>query len=193
MNYVTIDFETAYLGKGSACALAISTSNGETIIDEWYHFIKPYSMRFDLNNVRINGIYPDMVESEPTFPYYFVDIYKRLEGQIVFAHNARFDMSVLADALALYDLPEIPFFYGDTVAIARKLWKNLSNHKLNTVAAYLHFDFTHHQAMEDAYACEWIVRQALKETGTITVEDMMNELNLPLKAFSIKKFLLSKK
>ncbi len=192
MNYVTIDFETAYLGKGSACALAISTSNGETIIDEWYHFIKPYSMRFDLNNVRINGIYPDMVESEPTFPYYFVDIYKRLEGQIVFAHNARFDMSVLADALALYDLPEIPFFYGDTVAIARKLWKNLSNHKLNTVAAYLHFDFTHHQAMEDAYVCEWIVRQALKETGTITVEDMMNELNLPLKAFSIKKFSLSK-
>ena len=63
MNYVTIDFETAYLGKGSACALAISTSNGETIIDEWYHFIKPYSMRFDLNNVRINGIYPDMVLS----------------------------------------------------------------------------------------------------------------------------------
>ena len=117
MNYVTIDFETAYLGKGSACALAISTSNGETIIDEWYHFIKPYSMRFDLNNVRINGIYPDMVESEPTFPYYFVDIYKRLEGQIVFAHNARFDMSVLADALALYDLPEISFFYGDTVCL----------------------------------------------------------------------------
>lgn len=187
VSYVTIDFETAYRGKGSACALGISTGNGQELQEEWYRLIKPYSMRFDVNCVRVNGIYPDMVENEKPFSAYWADIACRLEGNIVFAHNARFDMGVLSDVLDLYDLPDIHFRYGDTVEVARKLWSHLPNHRLGTVAEFLCFSFHHHQAMDDANACEWIVRQALREVGTDSVEEMMRVLKLPLKPFIVKR------
>lgn len=82
------------------------------------------------------------------------EVAERLEGSIVFAHNARFDMGVLASVLDVYDLPDIHFLYGDTVAVSRMLWKELPNHKLDTVAGSLGYDFNHHQALDDARACE---------------------------------------
>lgn len=187
MKYAAIDFETAYWGPGSACSLGISVSDGEKITDEWYRLIKPYSMKFDLDCVRVNGIYPDDVEKEPPFPFYWKEVAERLEGSIVFAHNARFDMGVLASVLDVYDLPDIHFLYGDTVAMARVLWKELPNHKLGTVAESLGYDFHHHQALDDARACGLIVQKAIEMTNAASVEMMMDKLNLPLKSFAVKR------
>ncbi len=187
MNYAAIDFETAYWGPGSACSIGISVSNGREITDEWYHLIRPHSMKFDIGCVRVNGIYPDDVENELPFPAFWEEVATRLEGNIVFAHNARFDMGVLASALDIYDLPDIHFLYGDTVAVARALWKGLPNHKLDTVAGSLGFDFEHHQALADARACELIVRKAIEKTEAASVREMMALLKLPLKKFSVKR------
>ena len=134
MKYAAIDFETAYWGPGSACSLGISVSDGNEITEEWYRLIRPYRMNFDPICMRVNGIYPDDVEKEPAFPAFWKEVAERLEGSIVFAHNARFDMGVLASVLDVYDLPDIHFLYGDTVAVSRMLWKKLPNHKLDTVA-----------------------------------------------------------
>ena len=68
IRYVAIDFETAYWGPGSACALGITTSNGTKITDEWYRLIRPHSMNFDSGCVRVNGIRPEDVENEMPFP-----------------------------------------------------------------------------------------------------------------------------
>ena len=150
MKYAAIDFETAYWGPGSACSLGISVSDGNEITEEWYRLIRPYRMNFDPICMRVNGIYPDDVEKEPAFPAFWKEVAERLEGSIVFAHNARFDMGVLASVLDVYDLPDIHFLYGDTVAVSRMLWKELPNHKLDTVAGSLGYDFNHHQALDDA-------------------------------------------
>ena len=164
MKYAAIDFETAYWGPGSACSLGISVSDGNEITEEWYRLIRPYRMNFDPICMRVNGIYPDDVEKEPAFPAFWKEVAERLEGSIVFAHNARFDMGVLASVLDVYDLPDIHFLYGDTVAVSRMLWKELPNHKLDTVAGSLGYDFNHHQALDDARACEMIVRKAVEKT-----------------------------
>ena len=91
MNYIAIDFETAYWGPANACSLGIVTSDGEKVIDEWYHLIRPLSMNFDAQCQKVNGISPADVAEEPAFPLLFEEIRKRLEGQVVFAHNARLD------------------------------------------------------------------------------------------------------
>ena len=175
MKYAAIDFETAYWGPGSACSLGISVSDGHEITDEWYRLIKPYRMNFDPACVQVNGIYPDDVENEPAFPAFWQEVAQRLEGSIVFAHNARFDMGVLASVLDVYDLPDIHFLYGDTVAVSRMLWKELPNHKLATVAGSLGYDFRHHQALDDARACEMIVRKAVEKTEAATVKETASE------------------
>lgn len=187
MKYIAIDFETAYWGPGNACSLGIVTSNGEEITDEWFHLIHPLSMNFDTGCMKVNGIHPEDVMNEETFPAFWKDIATRLEGSIVFAHNARFDMGVLASAIASYDLPDIHFHYGDTVMLSRKLWPDMENHKLNTVAGLLGFDFNHHQALDDARACEYIVRKALEEKKSPSPEALLKETGQVLRRFAIDR------
>lgn len=187
MKYIALDFETAYWGPANACSLGIVTSDGQEIIDEWYHLIQPLHMNFDAGCMKVNGIHPEDVAQEETFPAFWKDIAMRLEGGIVFAHNARFDMGVLASALATYDLPDIHFCYGDTVVLSRKLWPDMENHKLNTVAESLGFDFTHHQALDDARACEYIVRKALEEKKSPSPELLLKETGQTLKRFRIDR------
>lgn len=185
--YAAIDFETAYWGPASACSLGIVISDGRQIVDEWYHLIQPASLDFNAGCIMVNGIYPEDVAEEKRFPAFFEEIASRLEGTIVFAHNARFDMGVLASALDTYHLPDIHFLYGDTVTLSRKLWADMKNHKLNTVAGGLGFDFRHHQALDDARACEYIVRKALEESESSTIEEMMRKTGQKLKTFTVKR------
>ena len=187
MNYVAIDFETAYWGPANACSLGIVTSNGRTITSEWYHLIHPFYMKFDADCQKVHGIMAEDVEDAPTFQDIFEEICSRLEGQIVFAHNARFDMSVLASSIATYDLPDLHFTYADTVPLSVKLWPDMENHKLNTVAETLGFDFHHHHALDDARACEYIVRAALTEKSLSSPKELLKETGEPLRTFSIDR------
>lgn len=187
MKYAAIDFETANYDRASACSLGIVLSDGEKVTDEWYRLIRPPQMKFDENCMMVNQIHPEMVEHEPEFPAFWEDIARLLEGTIVFAHNARFDMGVLAATLDWYDLPDIHFRYGCTVKLSRAIWKQMANHKLNTVAGNLGFSFHHHQALDDARACEYIVRKALAETHAETVEAMMKAAGQTLSPFAVKR------
>lgn len=187
LKYAALDFETAYWGPANACSLGIVVSNGKEIVDEWYHLIRPMTLKFDAGCMKVNGIHPEDVAEEEPFPFFWDEIARRLEGTIVFAHNARFDMGVLASALDFYHLPDIHFRYGDTVVLSRKLWNDMENHKLNTVAENLGFSFNHHQALDDARACEYIVRKALEETGLPSVEALMKVTGQNLKRFAVKR------
>lgn len=187
MKYTAIDFETAFWGKGNACSLGIVVSNGKELTDEWYQLIRPLHLEFEEECMRVNGISPEDVKDKPEFPFFQDKIYDLLTDTVVFAHNAPFDLGVLASTIDQYELPDIHFLYGDTVEISRILWKNLVNHKLNTVANFLNFKFTHHQALDDARACEWIVRHAMFETNSKNVKEMMEKIGLKLKPFEIKR------
>ena len=186
-KYIALDFETANSTRASACSLGIVVSNGTEITDSWYRLIHPPEMRFDPKCVRIHHIEPSMVEDEPEFPAFFHDISSLLTGNIIFAHNAGFDMAVLSAMLDWYGLPPISFHYGCTVELSRALWPDMENHKLNTVANTLGFTFPHHQALADAAACEFIVRSALSETEAPDAQALMKKAKLPLKNFSVKR------
>ncbi len=187
MKYAAIDFETANSTRASACSLGIVLSDGKAVIDSWYHLIRPPIMRFDPNCMRVNHIEPSMVENEPEFPAFYPIITSLLEGNIVFAHNAKFDMSVLSAMLDWYGLPSLTFHYGCTVELSRVLWPNMINHKLNTVAGDLGFSFSHHQALDDAKACEYIVRQALLEKKSPNAASLMRSAGLSLKPFTVHR------
>jgi DNA polymerase-3 subunit epsilon len=92
-----------------------------------------------------------------------------IESDLLVAHNASFDMGVLAaSATAISkELPEI--FYGCSLKIARKTY-NLDSYRLNAVAyAVGHEEFEHHNALADSEACARIVIHAANRHG---VEDL---------------------
>ena len=55
------------------------------------------------------------------------------------------------------------FSYADTVKIARRVWPELENHKLNTIADHLNVRFKHHDALEDAKMCAAILIRAAEK------------------------------
>lgn len=187
MFYKAIDFETADRTKASACAVGLVEGDGTKIGEEYYTLIRPPRMVFSDECIRIHQIHPADVENAPEFPALWKKMAGQMEGAVVFAHNAPFDMGVLSAMLDWYDLPELHFRWGCTVNLSRKLWKDMPNHKLNTVASILGFSFHHHQALDDARACEFIVRKGLEKTESSTVEEMMEKVGQTLHPFTVRR------
>lgn len=181
INFTAIDFETANKYANSACSLAAVTIQDNTCANEAYTLIKPPFMVFSPDNVRIHGITSDQVADNPQFDVLWNDIRPHLEGQILVAHYAVFDTRVLRSLIKTYNLPGITAKYACTVEISRKVWPDLRNHKLDTVAGFLGFSFHHHQALDDARACAVIACKAAAKVGASSMEELMDTLGLSFK------------
>ncbi len=183
MNFVAIDFETANKNFSSACALGLLEVKNGKIREEKYWLIKPPTLFFEPFHTYIHGIRAETVANELRFDELWPDISPFIENKLVFAHNTAFDISVLRSVLKKYGLKEPDFEYACTVQIARKTWPFLESYKLDKIAGFLGVDFKHHNALEDAYACSEIVKQACMEKGIEQVEELLMRLQLKKKVF----------
>ena len=85
-----------------------------------------------------------------------------IEGLPLVAHNKAFDESCLRAAFRCYqmDYPEYPFLC--TLTTSRKVFPNLENHQLHTVAQECGYVLeNHHHALADAEACAAIAIKIL--------------------------------
>lgn len=179
MNFTVIDFETANSKRASACALGIVRVENGVIIEQDAWLIKPDDMRFDGMNIAIHGIRPEQVVNEPEFNELFNKIFKeKLENQLVVAHNASFDMSVLRKSLELYGIEFPTFDYLCTVKVAQKTWVDLHNHKLDTMSRFLNFDFKHHDALDDCLACANVLIKACEKENVTSPLALADKLKL---------------
>jgi DNA polymerase-3 subunit epsilon len=163
-----IDFETANADRGSICSVGVVVIRNGVMFRPREVLIKPHcSCRyFSPFNIQIHGITPDRVCDAPEWGEFFPKLAPYLEGATVVAHNAAFDISVLRKGLELYGLPTPHFDFFCTCKAAKRLWPELENHKLNTLAARFGHQFRHHNAAEDAEAAAVILNAMFKETGT---------------------------
>lgn len=162
---VAIDFETANELRTSACSIGVAwIENGRVTATE-EHLIRPREMRFNPFNSAIHGIRADDVADAPEFPAVWAGLRDRLEGRLVLAHNAAFDLSVLRHTLTDYGLDWPACSYLCTVVLARRAWPTLTAHKLNHLADFLGIALDHHHAGSDAEACGRIALAATRELG----------------------------
>ena len=179
MNFTVIDFETANSKRASACALGIVRVENGRIVDKEAWLIKPDDMRFDGMNIGIHGIRPEHVINASEFGELYQEIFgDKLRDQLVVAHNASFDMSVLRKSLELYDIEFPSFDYLCTVKLAQKTWPNLDNHKLNTLSDFLEFKFKHHDALDDCLACANVMIKACASEGVHSPKDLASKLKV---------------
>lgn len=172
MNIVSIDFETANEKRFSPCAIGIVVARDGKIVDEFYSLIDP-QMEFSPFNIDIHGITPKDVKDAPTFPELWPTLQRYLANNLVVAHNASFDMSVIRHTLDYYNLPYPEMDYICTRNIAKRVWPNLMNHKLDTIARYYKIMFEHHHALEDARVCWKVLLQAMIYHQTTSVETLL--------------------
>lgn len=164
MNFTVIDFETANSKRASACSIGIVKVVDDICVLEKEWLIKPPTMDFNWRNIQIHGIRPEDVVDAPTFDeLYKKELKQILEGELIVAHNASFDISVLRHMLDYYQIDYPTFDYLCTVKISQKTWRHLSSHRLNLVSDYLGFNFKHHNALEDCLACSNLLVNACLE------------------------------
>ena len=152
MKVATLDFETANSQRNSACALGVSLIDNQQILETNYWLFKPIG-GFDYMNTIVHGLTMADVYNKPTFDQSWPEIAEYIKDRVLIAHNAAFDMSVLRKTLEAYGLQKPQATYSCTMRMAKKLWPQHYNHKLDTLCQHFNFELQHHNAASDALAC----------------------------------------
>lgn len=152
-RYIAFDVETPNYANDRISAIGISVIEGGRVTGDFYTLVNPEA-RFDPFNIRLTGITPKMVADKPAFPALWEQIEPLFSSGVLIAHNAPFDMRVLAQCLSDYRIEWQPFpRYACTCAMGRSCYPNLRDHKLDTLCDYLRLDLDHHNAGSDSRAC----------------------------------------
>jgi DNA polymerase III subunit epsilon len=171
-------FETANEQRSSPCSIGLVVVQNGEIVKSLSCLICPPELRFNAINIAIHGIKPHDVAGEPEFPQIWEALRCYLEGNVLVAHNAAFDMSVLNRTLEHYGIPHAPFNCHCTCKISKRVWPRLYDRKLDSVARKLGIRFKHHDACEDARACAEIARQACLETESASLGELAEKIGL---------------
>lgn len=179
-DYYAIDFETANDSLDSACSIGIvGVKDSQVMVREHYYF-HPHQ-NFSEFNISIHHITPEMVYGLDDFSKVWPKIYMYFDNSTIVCHNASFDMSVLKALIERYHLknPNVEFFC--TYKLSKAIWgyeDGFVNHKLDTLARYLDIDFSHHDALDDAYVCAMVANRILRVEQSATLKEASRKLQI---------------
>ena len=129
---------------------AVKIKNGK-IIDRFSEFVNP-GVSIPQFIQELTHITNETVKDAPPIEVVLPKFIEFCEGGILIAQNADFDMSFIIHAMGKMDI-EDQFTYIDTLEIARRLFPDLKNYRLNTLAEALDVRLVqHHRAVYDAEA-----------------------------------------
>ena len=152
-RFVVFDVETPNARNDRMSSIGVAVVEGGKIVESFSSLVNP-EVRFDPFNIRLTGITPQMIYDSPTFPELWREVGERMESGTLVAHNAAFDMGVLAKCLRAYEMPAPAYLpYACTVQMGRRCYPGLSDHKLDTMCGYLGIPLDHHRADSDSLAC----------------------------------------
>ena len=156
-RYIVFDVETPNSHNDRMSAIGITVIEGDAIVDSFYSLVNPET-HFDDFNIKLTNIMPDMVADKPNFRELWQQIEPMMNSGLLVAHNARFDMSVLAKCLLAYAIQWHPYaYYTCTCEMGRACYPELDHHKLNTLCEYLNIELDHHDAGSDSAAAAMLL------------------------------------
>jgi DNA polymerase-3 subunit epsilon len=164
MDFVALDFETANEQRSSVCEIGLSFVEKDLVVETRSWLVRPAGNQYSAYNVSIHGITPEDTLDKPEFDEIWEELRFLIEGKVVVAHNAAFDMYVLRDVLNLYglDYPNINTLCSCT--LARKVFPGLLSYSLAPVCDYLDIPLiNHHRAGNDSEACAEICMRAFEK------------------------------
>ena len=188
-NFIAIDYETANSSYLSACALGVSVVIEGEVTETFATFVKPPKefAEFDPFNVMIHGIKPADVKGAPLFS----DVWERVESFTskyelpIACHYSGFDIRVTQALLKHYNKQFTVIRFYDTYTIARKLWPQLINHKLDTLAETFGIELTHHDAASDAETCARIAIRQMHELDKNSLYEVAQNYGYKLGLLSV--------
>ncbi|RNI32015.1 DNA polymerase III subunit epsilon [Rufibacter immobilis] len=179
MNFITLDFETATPERDSPCEIGLTFVRNGQIAETESWLIKPKSYPyFNGMNISIHGIKPQDVKNSPEFDQLWRELHPLLQNQLVIAHNASFDMSVLRATLNTYRLPFPELHYACSVQFSKQVWQGLPQYDLKSLCNRHGIQFKHHRAAADSYACAELTLRALEQVNCHHLTDFPEKLKI---------------
>lgn len=156
-RFIVFDVETPNRKNDRISAIGITVVEDGKILGGYYHLIDPET-HFDDFNIYLTGISPETVKGKPNFKEFWRLAEPVMSSGTLIAHNAPFDMGVLAKCLRDYGIEwKETVSYACTVCISKKALPQLPNHKLNTISEYLGLQLDHHNAASDSNAAACVL------------------------------------
>lgn len=153
VNFTAIDFETANWRRASACSIGMVKVRDGEIVDKFYSLIKPDPFEFSPINSRIHGIKMEDCTEAPTFAELLPTIKDWLHGQIIVAHNAPFEKSILNHLQASLGIDLEIKDYLCSMYLCQVAYHHLDKYDLKNICSnVLGKELNHHHAYEDALA-----------------------------------------
>lgn len=178
LNFVAIDLETATQRRNSICEIGITIVKDATIVESKSWLVEPPDNFFQPFNIAIHHITPELTENAPTFPQVWQEVSEYLNGQVVVAHNASFDMYVLKDTFDTFEIPYPQFDYYCSYRLAQKVIKGLSSYSLPLLCNSLDIKFgTHHRAENDSVGCAEIFIKCVSRAGVRSLQELQSKFN----------------
>ncbi len=156
MRFAAIDVETPN-GEGiRMSAIGVTVVEDGAVTDEFYTLVDPETY-FERFNTLLTGIDEEAVRGAPTFAEAWERIRPMLDGAVLAAHNATFDLGVLKNCLRAYCLDwEECVAYVCTARMGRRLLPGM-RHRLNDLCDLYGIPLDHHHAGSDSRACAEIL------------------------------------
>ncbi len=179
LSFVSFDTETTgpYPLNAEVCELAAVKWQNHQVVDQFSTLLKP-SAPMREENIRIHGITNQMVESAPLISEKVAAFREFIEGSIVMAHHAPFDLGFMAIEFekAQIPLPTAPVIC--TSLLARAVFPESSNHRLQTLIGFLKLEQGQaHRAFDDAKACLQVTLKCIERlsqsTGELKLESLL--------------------
>jgi DNA polymerase III subunit alpha, Gram-positive type len=177
-TYVVFDVETTGLSAvyNKIIELAAVKLKGGEIIDRFERFANPHE-KLSQTTIELTGITDDMVKDAPEIEDVLRDFQEFMDDGILVAHNASFDMGFLNVGFRKIGIEDAKNPVIDTLELARFLYPEMKNHRLNTLSKKFDVELVqHHRAIYDAEATGFILWKMLKDiiTKDITFHDQLN-------------------
>lgn len=175
-TYCVLDLETTGFSPATEkiTEIGIMKFQGGKVIDEFGCFVNP-EKPIPARVIEITNITDDMVKDAETIDRVFPKILDFIEGSVLVAHNADFDINFLkhnADVLGY----EFDYTYLDTLSLAKELFPNYKSYKLGRIAKNLGITVeVAHRALDDVATTVkvfGIMLDMLKQRGAETLDDI---------------------
>ena len=186
MNFASIDFETANYSRVSMCAAGIAVFEDGELVESPYWLVRPPKGHgwFREDFTEIHGLTRSDVQNEPEFSAIAPEFLEYLTcADIVIAHNAQFDIGVLRATLEHIGMACPEFDYLCTYRMAKRIWPDLKNHKLNTLTAHIGHHFNHHHAQADAEAAGRVLLVMMKHLDVRSPSELLQKAGMEPKRF----------
>jgi DNA polymerase-3 subunit epsilon len=190
MIITSIDFETANSSRVSIISAGLAVFEDGVLTETSFWLVRPPKGHgwFRDDFIECHGLTHLDVLDAPEFPGIAPDFLARLtRSDLVTAHNAHFDIGHLHETLNHFGLACPEFDYLCTCQLAKRVWPELSNHQLSTLAAHIGHEFNHHHAQADAEAAGRVLLAMMKQVNATTLAELLQTTGVVAKRFCLKE------